>query len=49
MPIKPMVGFPSEDSSVIYISKSDMATVITYVQGLRDWIEAASGCLAGSM
>jgi hypothetical protein len=37
------VGFPDEHG--IYLSKSDWAQMAQFVQGLRDWIEAAQPCL----
>ena len=42
-PIAPVVGWPTPET--VLVSKSDFVLMLQYVQGLRDWIEAAAGCL----
>lgn len=44
--IKPMVGYPDPDG--IYLSRSDFASIATYVMAMRDWIIAAQPCLTRS-
>lgn len=37
------VGFPTPES--VMVSKSDYAGMLLFVEGLRDWIFAASACI----
>ena len=46
LPIRPAIGFPTPEE--ILITKTDFALIVAYVTGLRDWIDAAAGCLQGS-
>jgi hypothetical protein len=43
LPLHPVVGFP--DSEHIFITKTDLAEITAYLVALRQWIEAARGCL----
>lgn len=42
-PIAPVIGWPEPDR--VMVSKTDFILIIDYVQGMRDWIEVAAGCL----
>jgi hypothetical protein len=46
-PLPPSVGNPSPDTHSIYVSQSDWALLVAHDQAMRDWIEAAAGCLEG--
>jgi hypothetical protein len=41
------VGFPDPEN--ILLTRTDFSGLLQYVQGLRDWIEAAGACLRGQM
>lgn len=41
--VRPKLSFP--DANTVALSKAEFAAMIVFVQGLRDWISAASGCL----
>lgn len=41
----PNVGFPSGGPPGVMVSKQDYALMLSFVDALKDWIAAASGCL----
>ncbi len=44
-PLPTAVGFPSAEG--IFLTKTDWADLIGYVQSLRDYVVAASACVTG--
>jgi hypothetical protein len=42
--LAPIVGFPTPET--IFVSKTDLASMIVHVTALNDWIRAAAVCLA---
>jgi hypothetical protein len=47
-PLAKPVGFPSPDGQSIYVSLTDFTLLASYILGLHQWVEAASGCIKGA-
>ena len=40
-----LVGFPSEDGSKLYVTKTDLAALVVWLSAMDDWAASAALCL----